>query len=142
MKVVIGLLRHLILYVFPPNLVSHVPARRHPVLAQLNRGVEQRDHNKRPRLSDVRDSGAIEEAADIIGLLYAEGYYNKGFEMPYVLECQVEKNRNGERGKCLWRFAGEHSRVTVLDPDSAAQYRRLLQDQASPRRGGGFRNEL
>ncbi len=61
------------------------------VLAQLNRGVESRDQ-KRPQLSDLRDSGAIEEAADIVGLLYSEGYYNPDFGMPSVLECQVAKS--------------------------------------------------
>jgi replicative DNA helicase len=101
------------------------------VLAQLNRGVEARDA-KRPYMSDLRDSGAIEEAADIIGLLYSEGYYNRTFDMPYVLECTVEKNRNGERGECLWRFAGERSHVTVLDEGARIHYRRLLATQ----RGG------
>jgi replicative DNA helicase len=101
------------------------------VLAQLNRGVEARDA-KRPYMSDLRDSGAIEEAADIIGLLYSEGYYNRSFDAPYVLECQVEKNRNGERGECLWRFAGERSHVTVLDEGARIHYRRLLATQ----RGG------
>jgi replicative DNA helicase len=98
------------------------------VLAQLNRGVEGRDQ-KRPQLSDLRDSGAIEEAADIVGLLYSEGYYDRSFEMPYVLECQVQKNRNGERGECLWRFAGEFSRVTVLESDGRDQYRRQRASQ-------------
>jgi replicative DNA helicase len=52
------------------------------VLAQLNRGVESREE-KRPFISDLRDSGAIEEAADIVGLLYSEGYYSDTHPMPY-----------------------------------------------------------
>ena len=103
------------------------------VLAQLNRGVEARDH-KQPLVSDLRDSGAIEEAADIVGLLYSKGYYDPEFSMPYVLECDVAKNRNGERGKCLWRFDGAYSRVTTLDSGAAAQYRHLCARQ-SQRRG-------
>lgn len=98
------------------------------VLAQLNRGVEQRE-NKRPRMSDLRDSGAIEEAADIIGLLYCEGYYSPDFAMPYVLECEIGKNRNGERGFCLWHFAGQYSRVGTLDSGAAAQYRHHIANQ-------------
>lgn len=95
------------------------------VLAQLNRDLEKRD-DKRPFISDVRDSGAIEEAADIVGLLYSEGYYDPQFSMPYVMECQIAKNRNGERGHCLWHFDGAYSRVKPLDPGAAANYRRLL----------------
>lgn len=98
------------------------------VLAQLNRGVEARDE-KRPYMSDLRDSGAIEEAADIVGLLYSQGYYDPDFTMPHVLECAIEKNRNGERGQCLWHFSGEHSRVTVLEPEPRAQYRHLREKQ-------------
>lgn len=98
------------------------------VLAQLNRGVESRER-KRPNLSDLRDSGAIEEAADLVGLLYSEAYYERSFPMPYVLECQVAKNRNGERGQCLWRFSGERSAVEVLDMGAATQYRRMLAEQ-------------
>lgn len=93
------------------------------LLAQLNRGVESRDQ-KRGRLSDLRDSGAIEEAADIVGMLYSEGYYDQGHSMPYVLECAIEKNRNGERGECLWYFAGEFSRVATLQDGAREQYRR------------------
>ena len=95
------------------------------VLAQLNRGVESREY-KRPNISDLRDSGAIEEAADIVGLLYSEGYYNPDFLMPYVLECQIAKNRNGERGDCLWRFEGAYSRVSPLESGPTAEYRHLL----------------
>jgi len=92
------------------------------ILAQLNRGVESREH-KRPFVSDLRDSGAIEEAADIVGLLYSESHYKTDFGMPYVLECEIAKNRNGERGECLWRFEGAFSRVTALDDGARAQYR-------------------
>lgn len=91
------------------------------VLAQINRGVESRD-NKRPAMSDLRDSGAIEEAADIIGLLYCEGYYNRQFAMPHVLECNIEKNRNGPPGECLWYFDGDRSRITVLDQNLRERY--------------------
>jgi replicative DNA helicase len=108
------------------------------VLAQLNRGVESREQ-KRPFMSDLRDSGAIEEAADIVGLLYREAYYNPEFGMPYVLEFNIEKNRNGDRGECLWRFAGEHSRITVLEPGARAQY---LQLRAKGRRAGGVDVDL
>jgi replicative DNA helicase len=102
------------------------------VLAQLNREVESRDA-RRPRISDLRDSGAIEEAADIIGLLYSEGYYDRDFAMPYVLECAIAKNRNGERGECLWRFDGAYSRVSPLDVGAAAQYRRMRIKQREPK---------
>lgn len=101
------------------------------VLAQLNRGVEARDE-RRPRVSDLRDSGAIEEAADIIGLLYSEGYYHPEFQMPEALECRIEKHRNGERGLCLWRFDGAVSRIAVLDTGDRSQYRHLL---AASRKG-------
>jgi replicative DNA helicase len=104
------------------------------VLAQLNREVDKRE-NKRPYISDLRDCGAIEEAADIIGLLYCEGQYNGNFGMPYVLECQGEKNRNHERGECIWRFEAANSRVTVLDSGAVAQYRKL---RAMPHQRGGF----
>jgi replicative DNA helicase len=104
------------------------------VLAQLNRGVESREH-KRPHLSDLRDSGAIEEAADIVGLLYQESYYDPNFGMPYVLECQVAKNRNGERGECLWRFEGAFSRITPLDDGARSQY--IAQRAKARRKGAG-----
>lgn len=104
-------------------------------LAQVNREVEGRDH-KRPNVSDLRDSGAIEEAADVVGLLYAEGYYDPSFAMPYVLECSLRKVRNGTPGQCLWHFNGERSHVEVLDSGAAVQYRRLLAERVAKRRTG------
>lgn len=95
------------------------------MLAQLNRGIESREV-KRPRLADLRDSGAIEEAADIVGMLYCEGYYDKEFSMPDVLELSIEKNRNGERGGCLWKFRGETSHVEPLGEGARAQYIHLM----------------
>jgi replicative DNA helicase len=102
------------------------------LLAQLNRGVETRGENKRGRLSDLRDSGAIEEAADIVGMLYSEGYYDPGHSMAYVLECAIEKNRNGERGECLWYFAGEFSRVATLQDGAREQYRKMRNAARKP----------
>ena len=102
-------------------------------LAQLNRGVESRN-DKRPNASDLRDSGSIEEAADIIGLLYSEWNYDHDFAMRDVLECAVVKHRNGERGLCLWSLNGAHSRVTVLDAGDRAQYRRMIAQQHAPNR--------
>lgn len=104
------------------------------VLAQLNRSVESRDC-KRPGMSDLRDSGAIEEAADIIGLLYREGYYDRQFSMPHVLECDLRKVRNGEPGECLWYFDGDRSRISVLDDNLRTRY--LALREQSRKRGGG-----
>ena len=72
-------------------------------LSQLSRAVEQRpDH--RPILSDLRDSGAIEQDADMVMFLYRDNYYNKDSEMKNLAEVIVAKQRNGPIGtiNLLW----------------------------------------
>ncbi len=74
------------------------------LLSQLSRAPECRsDH--RPMLSDLRESGSIEQDADIVMFLYRDEYYNKHTESKGIIECIVSKNRNGETGtaKLRWR---------------------------------------
>jgi replicative DNA helicase len=74
-------------------------------LSQLNRGVESRP-DKHPTLSDLRDSGSIEQDADIVALLYRDEYYNPETQDKGILEIDVAKNRNGALGKTKLFFEG------------------------------------
>ena len=75
-------------------------------LSQLSRANEQRS-DKRPMLSDLRESGSIEQDADIVVGLYREGYYNQECENPNLAEAIVLKNRHGETGKDYLIWQGE-----------------------------------
>jgi len=74
------------------------------LLSQLNRNPEGRSNN-RPALADLRESGAIEQDADVVLMLYREGYYNPESENMNVAECIISKHRNGPTGmvKLGWR---------------------------------------
>jgi len=66
------------------------------LLSQLNREVEKRQNDKRPLMSDLRDSGAIEQDADVVIMMYRDQYYDPGTELHGYAEALVRKNRNGE----------------------------------------------
>ena len=83
-------------------------------LSQLSRAVEQRT-DKRPMLSDLRESGAIEQDADVCMFIYRDDYYNPDTEEKNVAECIIAKNRHGEVGKVDLAWDGAHTRFTNVD---------------------------
>ena len=88
------------------------------LISQLNRSVEQRP-NKRPMLSDLRDSGTIEQDADIVLMLYRDDYYKAKdgkTDFDNIAEVIVTKNRNGETGTARLLFEGQYGRFANLIP--------------------------
>lgn len=96
-------------------------------LSQLSRGVEQRQ-DKRPVMSDIRESGSIEQDADIVAFLYRDDYYDRGEDgddddrdsdrdeagEDNIIEVIIEKNRSGARGTVKLLFVKEYNKFTSI----------------------------
>lgn len=83
-------------------------------LSQLSRGVEQRQ-DKRPIMSDLRESGSIEQDADIIAFLYRDDYYDKESERKNIIEVIIAKQRNGPVGTVELAFLKHYNKFVSLD---------------------------
>ena len=99
-------------------------------LSQLNRGVEARE-DKRPVLSDIRESGSIEAEADVVMLLYRDAYYKSKeardpdeFDpsIPEAAEIIIAKHRNGPTGTVILGFQPAFARYCLLDDSSKSNY--------------------
>ncbi len=103
-------------------------------LAQLNRGLEQRT-DKRPMLSDLRESGALEQDADVVMFLYRDEIYNNDSEAKGVAEVIVAKHRNGPTATVKLAFLGHFTRFENMS-------RRVAPPGAPPGAGGGPAEEF
>lgn len=83
------------------------------VVSQLSRSPEHRPDN-RPKLADLRESGAIEQDADVVILIYREDFYNPETENKNIAEINLAKQRNGPTGNLKLRFDGQYSRFSNI----------------------------
>ena len=83
-------------------------------LSQLSRASESRS-DKRPMLSDLRESGAIEQDADMVMFLYRDDYYNKDSEDKNLAECIIAKHRSGETGTFKLGWKGEYTKFSNVE---------------------------
>ena len=83
-------------------------------LSQLSRGAEKRD-DKRPMLSDLRESGAIEQDADIVMFLYRDDYYNEDSEKKNIAEVILAKHRGGSTGTVELLWLGNYTKFANIE---------------------------
>ena len=83
-------------------------------LSQLSRAVEQRPDHK-PMMSDLRESGSIEQDADIVMFLYREDYYNPDTERKNIAEVIIGKNRSGSTGSVDLGWLGSYTKFVNLE---------------------------
>lgn len=102
------------------------------LLCQLSRKCEERT-DKRPVLSDLRDSGNIEQDADVVIMLYRDEYYNPNTMDKGIAECLVRKNRQGKTGVVPLVFIGDQTRFETL----AGEWRPHT-EETKPKRSRGF----
>ncbi|MCC7134136.1 MAG: DnaB-like helicase C-terminal domain-containing protein, partial [Gemmatimonadales bacterium] len=92
-------------------------------LSQLSRASEQRGGDRRPQLSDLRDSGAIEQDADLVLFIHRPEYYDREDESKRGLaEVMLSKNRNGPTGDVNLRFTREYTRFDNLSAREEPAY--------------------
>ena len=91
-------------------------------LSQLNRSLESRP-DKRPIMSDLRDSGSIEQDADIIAFIYRDEKYNPDSQDKGLAEIIVAKNRNGETDTCKMRFLGQFTKFENIEHGGYADFK-------------------
>lgn len=106
-------------------------------LSQLSRKVEERA-DKRPLMSDLRESGAIEQDADLILMMYRDDYYDKKSPYKGMAEVIIAKQRMGETGSVIVGFQGEYSRFNSLAPEDKAMAMKARETKVAPRSNRGL----
>lgn len=106
-------------------------------LSQLSRKVEDRG-DKRPLMSDLRESGAIEQDADLILMMYRDDYYDKNSPYKGMAEIIIAKQRMGETGSVMVGFQGEYSRFNNLTAEDKAVAMSARETKVAPRSGRGL----
>jgi replicative DNA helicase len=103
-------------------------------LSQLSRQVEVRGGNKKPMLSDLRESGAIEQDADMVMFIYRPDYYNmEGDSFPDQAQIIIAKHRNGQTGEINLRFQAKYARfVNPAGPGGASDFAGDLRNPNEP----------
>lgn len=88
-------------------------------LSQLSRGVEQRQ-DKKPLMSDLRESGSIEQDADVVAFLYRDDYYNPDSDKKNIIEVMIAKQRNGPVGTVELVFLKNYNKFVSLEKNASA----------------------